>query len=96
MGLADSLIDFLKGSGLKHDKAPEGICPNCWGKQEYGGKFYDVVQKHGVDINQKDPNVGWVEEYAEKHLTGIELHKQGDYYTCNTCKSKYTEADLKK
>jgi hypothetical protein len=33
-----------KASGDK-DITPESFCPNCWGKQEYNGKFYNMVEK---------------------------------------------------
>ncbi len=92
MRIADRLLAFLrkkeKGE-TKENEAPEGICPNCWGKQEYGGKFYEAVRNYDVDINSHNPKKGWVEQYAEKSLLNIELKQEGEGYVCKTCKLTY-------
>ena len=90
MNIVSSLIEFLKANKKSDDKnAPEGLCPNCWGRQEYGGNFYDAVKNHGLDVNSKYPEVGWIKDYAETHLKGIALHRDGDKYVCESCKISY-------
>ena len=90
MNIVTSLIGFLKVR-KKSDKqeAPEGLCPNCWGRQEYGGNFYEAVKNHGLDINSKYPEVGWIKDYAETHLKGIRLQQKDDSIGCPTCKISY-------
>ena len=91
MSLADNILKFLSKSKKETDKAPEGICPNCWGKQEYGGKFYTAVKNHGLNINQADDERGWIQDYADKYLLGISLTKHDGYNMCSKCKLKYVE-----
>ncbi len=89
MKIFDALIDLLKKDDSVVQPAPEGLCPNCWGRIEYGGQFYDAVRNNKLDINSKNPDVGWVQEYADKHLTPIQLQKQGSDYVCPKCKVSY-------
>ena len=90
MNIVSSLIGFLKTDKKRDDQnAPEGLCPNCWGRQEYGGNFYEAVKNHGLDVNSKYPEIGWIKDYAETHLKGIALHRDGDKFTCESCKISY-------
>ncbi len=68
---------------------PQGFCPNCWGSQEYGGKFYEAVKNHLMSIDEKDPRIGWVEEYYEKHLANIHLRPKDEEVVCRQCKVTY-------
>ena len=90
MNIVKSLVEYLKSDRRSEkQQTPEGLCPNCWGRQEYGGNFYDAVQNHGLDVNTKDPQVGWVKEYAEKHLKGIMLRGDDETAACQACKINY-------
>ncbi len=88
MSIGKSIFEYLK-NGKREDLAPKGICPNCWGNQEYGGQFYEAIKNHGLDVNSKDPEIGWIQDYAEKHLSGIKLEDHGDEYVCTSCKITY-------
>ena len=88
--LVESLLNYLKKKPSPGDGSiPQGICPNCWGQQEYEGKFFEAVRNYHVDINEKDPTAGWVKEYAEKNLIGIQLEHQHDQVVCPKCKVSY-------
>ncbi len=92
MKITERILTFLKKKEkgeVKKNEAPEGICPNCWGKQEYGGQFYEAIKNYDIDINSNDPKKGWIEQYAEKSLLGIELKQEGAGYVCKTCKVTY-------
>jgi hypothetical protein len=92
MNILKSLIEHLRSNkNEKSTVAPEGLCPNCWGRLEYGGKFYEAVKNHGLDVNTKNPEVGWIKDYAEKHLKGIRLETNSDKVGCPTCKLSYRE-----
>ena len=94
MKIADSIIHFLKsGQEKKKSIAPQGICPNCWGREEYGGHFYERLKNHGVDINSSDPDIGWINDYAEKHLRGIKLHEEEGALVCSKCKYSFKQVD---
>ena len=92
MNLVESLISFLKGKGTQEEgMAPEGVCPNCWGREEYGGQFYERIKQENLDVNSKDSNVGWINAYANKHLLGITLKRagNGEELICGKCKTSY-------
>ena len=94
MALIENLLNYLrKNKEIKFNTAPEGLCPNCWGRQEYGGNFYEAVKNHGLDVNTKYPEVGWIKDYAETHLKGIALQRNGDNLVCESCKISYRVAE---
>ena len=92
MNYTKSLFSFLKNKkNSEKVETPDGFCPNCWGRQEFAGKFYDAVKNHGLDVNSKNPEVGWITDYAEKHLKGIRLIDQDDKTVCQYCKISYRQ-----
>ncbi|MEN8798521.1 MAG: hypothetical protein ABF293_04690 [Flavobacteriaceae bacterium] len=92
MDLIKSLVNYLKSNKeVNKEESPEGLCPNCWGRQEYGGNFYEAVKNHGLDVNTKQPEIGWIKDYAEKHLKGIRLETKNDSVACPSCKISYRE-----
>ena len=66
-----------------------------------GGKFYEAVKNHDVDINAphglqpgqavENPNEGWIQSYANMHLSQIALKKEKDGEVCATCKLVFRE-----
>ncbi len=66
-------------------KAPEGICPNCWGKQEWDGQFYKKIVANNITPEHNEYN-NFIHEVASK-LDKITLKK--DAYTCETCEVSY-------
>lgn len=91
MNLFETVKQFLT-IGNKTE-VPENSCPNCWGRQEYSGKFYDAIQNEGIDINNLSEKKGWIEKYAEAHLGKIQLRKSGDDTVCESCKLQYKVAE---
>ncbi len=86
-----SLIENLKTYfSAKHkneasNSAPEGVCPNCWGKQEWEGHFYKQIKANNITPEHNTYN-SFIHEVAEK-LDKITLKE--DTYTCETCNVKY-------
>ena len=96
MNIVESLVDFLKTKGTPNEqKAPEGLCPNCWGHDEYAGHFYARVKQENLDINSKESNVGWINAYANKHLMGIAVERKGngEELVCAKCSVSRQQAD---
>ncbi|MCR9288266.1 MAG: hypothetical protein NXI23_12880 [Bacteroidetes bacterium] len=90
MNLLNSLLNLLKKKEPQSkNNHPEGVCPNCWGRHEYGGQFFEAVKNNNFDVNSKSQNVGWVQDYANKHLTGIQLMNEDDHSVCQKCKVTY-------
>jgi hypothetical protein len=97
MDFTTSLLNFLKKKDTPEEPAaPDGICPNCWGRDEYGGHFYARVKQENLDVNSKDSNTGWIQAYANKHLSGIALKRTGNGETlvCENCKVSYQHSDV--
>jgi hypothetical protein len=93
MGFISSLKGTFKSKKNKYPQ-PEALndyCPNCWGREEYGGKFYQVAKSRGIDVNSKEPQQGWIKEYADNHLSHLKLKKHADGLICEGCKLNYTE-----
>jgi len=91
MTLIDRLIRLISSKNKENTDVPDGLCPNCWGRQEYSGKFYEAAINHKVNHFDHDPKVGWVQEYVDKNLKGIELQKDVDGLVCANCKLSYKE-----
>lgn len=90
MTLYNTLIAFLANND-KPEETPDGVCPNCWGRQEYQGKFFEAVKREGIDTQNITEKKGWIQAYAEQHLSGIELVKSESHNTCVSCGLKYVD-----
>lgn len=90
MAMNEQLLDHLqKRKTDAGEVVPEGFCPNCWGREEYGGKFYEAVELHHHDVKTPDPDVGWVQDYVDRYLAGIALEREDKGYVCKNCKVSY-------
>lgn len=89
MDSANAILNHLKETPANN--TPDGYCPNCWGRQEYGGQFYESVKEINIDINKPNPTLGWIQEYAAKNLAPIRLKKEGDGLSCANCQLTYSK-----
>ena len=50
MNLAENLKRFFKAkeTGKTDAKAPQGVCPNCWGRQEWEGEYYKIIKARNI------------------------------------------------
>ncbi len=88
MSISSYLRDILS-SKKDETETPEGLCPNCRGRQEYSGQFFKSVKVEGIDTNNIDEKKGWIQAYAEKNLSGIQLRHEDANLVCNNCKIRY-------
>ena len=84
MKISDQILKILDDN-KSVQSAPEGLCPNCWGRQEYGGKFYEAIKKEKVDLKNADQKRGWIQAYAAKYLGGIKLFEKHNEMICSNC-----------
>jgi hypothetical protein len=91
MGLIDFLKQDLAGKSTE-SATPDGICPNCWWRQEYEGEFFEAVKAEGIDTNNVNEKHGWVQAYAERNLSGIQLRENDAKLVCNSCQMSYEKA----
>ena len=77
-----------KGIDLAEQELLEiGVCPNCWGKQEYAGEYQEYTASHPNPDNQSKK--AFVQQFVEKNITGIKLKKDGDVLLCSKCDGKH-------
>ena len=89
------LFDFFK----KEEKTitPDEICPNCWGRQEYEGKYIAMAEDRQIDINNHNSTAtkAFVQEFVTTHIDGIRLIKDGNSFACPSCKMRYKTVNPK-
>ena len=90
MTLYNTLKSFLANSD-QSTETPENLCPNCWGRQEYQGKFFEAVKREGIDTQNLTEKKGWIQAYAEQYLSGIELVQNENHSICAACGVKYVD-----
>ena len=86
MNIADNLKRFFKAKVKKEDSgtSPEGVCPNCWGRQEWEGNIYKKIKARNITPESNTYN-SFINEVASK-LDKITLNE--DTYECTTCHMK--------
>ncbi len=68
-----------------------GVCPNCWGRQEYGDEYreynYDSTKSN---INHdKAHQKAFIAQFVETHITGIKLNSDNSRLVCPRCNTAY-------
>ena len=86
MNIADSIKRFFKAKAKNEEtgSAPEGVCPNCWGRQEWEGNYYKLMKARNITPESNTYN-NFIHEVASK-LDKITLKE--DTYECATCHIK--------
>lgn len=70
-------------------EAPEGVCPNCWGDQEYGNVIREKYKDAQIDVNNRESKHAFIQDFIVTHLNGIKLKSTVHGIECPTCKIKY-------
>lgn len=89
MGFFEKL--FGKASVDAADLVEAGACPNCWGKQDYDGKFVQFVEDATKDnTNQHAQNKkAFIQQFVETNVSGIKLKREGAKQRCPVCAITY-------
>jgi hypothetical protein len=89
MSILENIKDYFsaKSSGKEIKKAPKGICPNCWGKEEWDGEFYKLKKGNRLVGNDQTYN-NFINKIVESSISGIVINK--DSYQYETCKTSYS------
>lgn len=91
MNIVLSVKEYFKKKEKNQEtgQAPDGVCPNCWGKQEWDGEFYRFMK--GQNSNPSaDIYTSFVQDVARK-LDKITIKE--NTYTCETCQVAYNEGN---
>ncbi len=68
---------------------PEGLCPNCWGSQEYDNTIREMIVDKQVDVNNHVANHTFIQDFVINKVKGISLLKGNNSYDCPTCHAAY-------
>lgn len=75
-----------KDKGEDNQIAPEGVCPNCWGRNEWEDEYFTIVKDRHT-VPNKDVYNNFIKKVADKYAKSS--HKHGDKYICETCSVEY-------
>lgn len=91
--LTQALVSlFKKPASATKDQIPEGLCPNCWGSQEYDGQIRELYRDRQIDVNNHEANYAFIQDFVVTHLDGIRLKKGANSLECPTCKVQYPDS----
>lgn len=89
--MINTLIEFFKKPASKtKGTVPEGVCPNCWGSQEYDAQIRDMYVDKQIDVNNKEANHTFIQNFVINKISGIQLSKGDNSYQCPTCRIKHS------
>ena len=96
MDFISALVNFLKKTPEQtKGKSPEGVCPICWGYNEYDGKIRKVYKDKQVAVNNHKDSYMLIQEFVVNHIDGIRL-KEGEWTSCPTCGTKHEKKHSKR
>ena len=88
MSLVENLINFFKKSAEEtKGKAPVGVCPNCWGSQEYDNEIRELYKDKQIDVNNHSANHSFIIAAVVKRIDGITFKKGTSGFVCPSCKT---------
>jgi hypothetical protein len=70
-------------------EAPEGVCPNCWGDQEYGNVVREKFKDTQIDVNNGEAKYAFIQDFVVTHMKGIKLKSTVHGSECSSCKITY-------
>ena len=85
MDIIKNIADFF--GQPKHEtegKTPEGLCPICWGHQEYDQKIRTLYKDKQVDVNNHADSYMLIQGFIKENINGIKL-REGETQECPTC-----------
>lgn len=90
MDLIQSFLQYFQKTNSGDSKAtPEGVCPNCWGEQEYQGVVRKLYADKQIDVNNHAANHAFIQDFVVNHVDGIRLKRGQSGLECPRCKMSY-------
>ena len=71
------------------DEVPEGVCPNCWGDQEYGNLIREKFKDAQIGVNNKERKYAFIQDFMVTHLDVVDRSRTFYIYVCPTCEISY-------
>ena len=90
MSFLETLAQFFRRPLAEQvDDIPEGVCPNCWGWDEYGGEVHQRMKDRQINVNNHQEYYAFIQDFAVNHVDGIRLRNHNARQHCPTCKAYY-------
>jgi len=67
--------------------APEGVCPNCWGSQEYANQIREIEKDVQLEVNRGTANYDFIKTFVKTHVEGFRLINKIEGGVCERCQS---------
>ncbi len=88
--MLEKLLSFFKKPREEtKGSAPEGYCPNCWGRQEYDNEIRELYKDKQVDVNNHEANYAFIQDFVVTHINGIKLKRGNNSLECPTCRANF-------
>lgn len=62
-----------------------GVCPNCWGEQEYDRVIRDLPSDKQINVNNGEAKHAFIQAFVTTHVDGIHLKKGTSSMVCEKC-----------
>lgn len=86
MSLVDSLVSFFSDPPADtKERAPEGVCGNCWGRYEYDGETRQAMRDRQIDVQNGRAQRAFIQEFVVERVDGIRLKGEGKAAKCERC-----------
>ena len=87
--MIETLINFFKHPAKStKGETPEGLCPNCWGEQEYDNMIREMYEDQQIDVSNQKANYAFIQDFVVNKIDGIKLIKGTKGSVCPTCHLK--------
>ena len=91
MDLVESLLSYFKNNAEPVENVPQGLCPNCWGNQEYDHKIRQMYKDQQVDVNNHKAHYAFIQDFVVKEIQGIKLQSEKEGTVCPRCMTEFSE-----
>lgn len=63
--MIEKLIAFFKKpKDQTKGNTPEGLCPNCWGNQEYDDMIREMYKDKQIEVNNHSANYAFIQDFV--------------------------------
>lgn len=93
MDIIDQILEFYKKPEEETKNAsPEGVCPVCWGYQEYDKKIRKIFKDDQIDVINHRKKFTKIRKFLMEHIDGIQI-KEPETLNCPKCASEQQNKD---